>query len=343
MASLFAFIFQTTRIQNPSANVSASSHRVSRAYNSGMSRAAKAALHNLLCLCLMTALLMEFALSRANAYPQFQAVVTEAYHPKDKGVIQGKLQSCLLCHLVAGQAKFNGYGTDTKAMLEAAHTKTLTAAMLHSMDSKDSDGDGFDNAAEFAADTLPGDVTSKPAGAPPAKSGALGAAGVSAKTGDGAASDSGASNPYDLKTLLLPKHAQHPVLVHFPIALFIISLFFDALALWKRDHTLAATGYLNLTVAAVTSLLALVTGLLAWNYAYGGISLAALQGNATLKQHLILSVITTILIWVLWAMRFTKRREGFQTVKKPYMVLAVIVFIIISITGHLGGYLSGVN
>ena len=128
--------------------------------------------------------------------------------------------------------------------------------------------------------------------------------------------------------------------MHFPIALFIISLFFDALALWKRDHTLAATGYLNLTVAAVTSLLALVTGLLAWNFAYGGISLTALKGNNTLLQHLVLSIVTTILIWVLWAMRFSKRREGFQTIKTPYMVLAVIAFVIISITGHLGGYLS---
>ena len=286
---------------------------------------------------------LSLAPRRAGAYPQFQAVVTEAYHPKAGGVVLGKLQSCLLCHLVAGQAKFNGYGTDVKAMLESAHTKTLTAAMLHTLDSKDSDGDGFDNGAEFAADTLPGDTTSKPAGAPPAKTGATGAAGMTAKANEGASSDSGASNPYDLKTLLLPKHAQHPVLVHFPIALFIISLFFDALALWKRDHTLAATGYLNLTVAAVTSLLALITGLLAWNFAYGGISLAALQGNNTLLQHLILSIVTTILIWVLWAMRFSKRREGFQTVRTPYMVLAVIAFIIISITGHLGGYLSGVN
>jgi len=28
-------------------------------------------------------------------------------------------------------------------------------------------------------------------------------------------------NPFDLKTALLPRHAQHVVLIHFPLALFI--------------------------------------------------------------------------------------------------------------------------
>jgi len=31
-------------------------------------------------------------------------------------------------------------------------------------------------------------------------------------------------NPFDLKAALLAKHAQHPVIIHFPIALFIISV-----------------------------------------------------------------------------------------------------------------------
>lgn len=340
MSSLTTFIYSFVR-QSPSVSAfRASTPFLSVRQNCG--RINNVRLAGLACLWLLLGLIGVVAPRQAWAYPQFQAVVTEAYHPKAGGTVAGKLQSCLLCHLVAGQAKFNGYGTDVKVMLEAAHTKTLTAAMLHTIDSKDSDGDGFDNQAEFAADMLPGDSTSKPAGTPPTKAGA--AAGMTgASTAAANPGGDSSSNPYDLHTLLLPKHAQHPVLVHFPIALFVISLFFDALALWKRDKMLAGAGYLNLTVAAVTSLLALTTGLLAWNFAYGGISLAALQRDATLEQHLILSIITTILIWVLWGMRFSKRHEGFQTVKRTYMVLAVIAFVIISITGHLGGYLSGVN
>jgi len=40
-------------------------------------------------------------------------------------------------------------------------------------------------------------------------------------------------NPFDLKSALLANHAQHVVLVHFPIALFISSVLFDLLAIWK--------------------------------------------------------------------------------------------------------------
>jgi uncharacterized membrane protein len=41
-------------------------------------------------------------------------------------------------------------------------------------------------------------------------------------------------NPFDLKAALLAKHAQHPVIIHFPIALFIASLAFDFLAIWRE-------------------------------------------------------------------------------------------------------------
>jgi hypothetical protein len=34
-------------------------------------------------------------------------------------------------------------------------------------------------------------------------------------------------NPFDLKAALLAKHAQHVVVIHFPIALFMVSFVFD--------------------------------------------------------------------------------------------------------------------
>ena len=39
-------------------------------------------------------------------------------------------------------------------------------ALLHSIDAKDSDGDGWPNAEEFKEDTLPGDPASRPNGPP---------------------------------------------------------------------------------------------------------------------------------------------------------------------------------
>jgi uncharacterized membrane protein len=37
-------------------------------------------------------------------------------------------------------------------------------------------------------------------------------------------------NPFDLKTVFMAKHAQHVVLIHFPIALFIAAVAFDYFA-----------------------------------------------------------------------------------------------------------------
>ena len=71
-------------------------------------------------------------------------------------------------------------------------------------------------------------------------------------------------NPFDLKAVLLARHAQHVVLIHFPIALFLVSVAFDFLAQWWRKAAFAAAAYYNLTVAAFASIPAVATGLMAW-------------------------------------------------------------------------------
>ena len=73
-------------------------------------------------------------------------------------------------------------------------------------------------------------------------------------------------NPFDLRTILLAKHAQHVVLIHFPIALFISGVVFDLLSRGKRFSQLASAAYLNLCVAAVTVIPTVVTGVLAWQF-----------------------------------------------------------------------------
>jgi uncharacterized membrane protein len=57
-------------------------------------------------------------------------------------------------------------------------------------------------------------------------------------------------NPFDLRTIFLPKH-EHIVLIHFPIALFAIGVLFDLLSRGRRDSQLATPAYLNLSVAAL--------------------------------------------------------------------------------------------
>ena len=42
------------------------------------------------------------------------------------------------------------------------------------------------------------------------------------------------ANPFDIKTAVLARHAQHVVLIHFPIALFTAAVGFDYLAQWTK-------------------------------------------------------------------------------------------------------------
>ena len=90
------------------------------------------------------------------------------------------------------------------------------------------------------------------------------------------------ANPFDLKTVLLAKHAQHVVLMHFPIALFAAGVLFDFLAQQTRRRGLAEAAYFNFLVAAISTVPELATGILAWQFALEGQKL-----KGTLKGTLV--------------------------------------------------------
>ena len=144
-------------------------------------------------------------------------------------------------------------------------------------------------------------------------------------------------NPFDLKSILFARHAQHVVLIHFPIALFLVSVAFDFAAQWKRSAALAAVAYYNLTVAAVSAVPAVATGLMAWRWQLEGQKL-----KGTLLLHLLLGLASTVLIWLVWwlHLRGRKPERTLSSYRFPLEVLAVAV---VALTGHLGGFLSGVN
>ncbi len=145
-------------------------------------------------------------------------------------------------------------------------------------------------------------------------------------------------NPFDPRTILLAKHAQHVVLIHFPIALFITGVGLDLLSRGKRDSKLASAAYLNLSIAAATVLPTIVTGLLAWQFVLEGKRLKGL-----LLWHVIAASIATVLVitsW--WIHRRTRKSEALllPVFRIPVELLGVAV---IALTAHLGGFLSGVN
>jgi uncharacterized membrane protein len=252
----------------------------------------------------------------ADAKPEFLDQFKHAYTVKSGGTIEGA--SCNLCHLDA-PPKLNPYGTSVRSALDKAGARAVSAEILHSIDALDSDGDGFSNIEEIEADTLPGDPKSHPAGKPKAAA---------------ASASSSEQSPFDLHAIVFASHAQHPVLVHLPIGLFIASLLFDLIARGKKSP-LNIAAYYNLALGAITAVFAVVTGIIAWQWKFDG---AALVGN--LRLHLILGIVTTVLMFALWAVR--KKQAPDHPVSSGYLALAVITAAILALTGHIGGILSGV-
>lgn len=91
----------------------------------------------------------------AMALTAFTKTFEDTYNVK-KGSALSK-QKCLVCHPSAkGSKDLNPYGHDIQAAMRAAKTKKLTPAILKSVESKDSDGDGDSNISEIKADKAPG-------------------------------------------------------------------------------------------------------------------------------------------------------------------------------------------
>jgi uncharacterized membrane protein len=128
-------------------------------------------------------------------------------------------------------------------------------------------------------------------------------------------------NPYNIREALLAKHAQHVVLIHFPIAL-----------------CMAAAAYYNFTVAAISTVPVVATGLLAWQFALEGQKL-----KGVLLQHLVLGVASSAMICLIWYVHFRARREHEQTLPSYCLPMELFAIGLVAMTAHLGGYLSGVN
>lgn len=144
-------------------------------------------------------------------------------------------------------------------------------------------------------------------------------------------------NPFDPKTVLLAKHAQHVVLVHFPIALFIAAVAFDLVAHWTKRGGLADAAYYNLLLAAISTVPVLATGIFAWQFQLDGQKLKGI-----LLLHLVLACVSSMMIWLVWWVNFRARRraEALPSYRVPVEILAVTA---VMLTAHLGGFLSGVN
>ena len=145
-------------------------------------------------------------------------------------------------------------------------------------------------------------------------------------------------HPFDVHTVLFAKHAQHVVLIHFPIGLFIIGVLFDFLGQWKGKRVLVAAAYYNFLVAAIATVPVVVTGILAWQWELEGQKLKGI-----LLMHLVMACASTLLIWVVWFIHMRTQREREHTLPGYRLPIEAMAVLFVAVTGHLGGFLSGVN
>src|SRR5580765_1973964 len=145
-------------------------------------------------------------------------------------------------------------------------------------------------------------------------------------------------NPFDLRTVVLAKHAQHVVLIHFPLALFVAAVAFDILAQWTRNQALAAAAYFNLLLAALSTVPSIATGFAAWQWALEGEPLKGI-----LLLHLVLGCCSGALIWLVSWIHWRARRRPAARLPNYRLPIEMVGVLLVALTGHLGGFLSGVN
>ena len=126
-------------------------------------------------------------------------------------------------------------------------------------------------------------------------------------------------------------HPLHTMIVHFPIALTSAALFFILLALWRRSDILEQVAFANISLAAVSTIVAAIAGIRDnLLYYHSG------APNHVTKIILasILFVVTTVTALVRW-----RNPNLFHTrsAKVVYILAYFVSFVLVSVLGFLGG------
>ena len=101
---------------------------------------------------------------------------------------------------------------------------------------------------------------------------------------------------------------------------------------------LSAAAYINLSLAALSVLPAAATGLVAWQWDLEGRRLKGI-----LLLHLLAGLSSLLVILAVWWMHRRSHRNPAQSTSKFLVALEILGAVIIGLTGHLGGFLTGVN
>ena len=215
---------------------------------------------------------------------------------------------CGICHAGAPPV-LNGFGAEVQKALRAANSRQLTDAVLARVAAIDSDGDGTANSAELAAGTLPADWSSRPQRIAPAK-----------------------PKPLSAVNNLVPAHSFHPLIVHFPVALLLVGAILEVLGARKRRPELRSAGFLNISVAAVISVAAIITGLTA-------LFRQGMPISGVPLIHLSLGTTASIAMLLVAGVGWAENRKGAGRSTPLYWGLLGFAFLTVAAAGHFGSVL----
>ena len=123
----------------------------------------------------------------------------------------------------------------------------------------------------------------------------------------------------------------HPLVVHFPVALWLTSFLFDVGYAATRDRFYAVASQLLIGLGLLAAAVSIVAGFVDYiPLVNQGVGAAFVQQH---RVHSVLAYASTVIYALLWVMR----RRGRGMSARPYLAGALLGAALIAATGYLGG------
>ena len=129
----------------------------------------------------------------------------------------------------------------------------------------------------------------------------------------------------------------HPLVIHFPIALFSSAVLFDCVAIVFKNNELLITSWWVMLLALFSSVFAIITGLIDDNLIGHLFTTLPLWNNHGLMQIISIVIFLSIFIWR------TKQPDLFDSKKYVliYLLIGLTNVVILFYGSHIGAILSG--
>ena len=129
----------------------------------------------------------------------------------------------------------------------------------------------------------------------------------------------------------------HPLVIHFPIALFSSAVLFDCVAIVFKNNELLITSWWVMLLALFSSVFAIITGLIDDNLIGHLFTTLPLWDNHGLMQIISIVIFLSIFIWR------TKQPNLFDSKKNVfiYLLIGLTNVVILFYGSHIGAILSG--